>query len=454
MHQEKTARPPEPEGCLTAAIRIPVRIVVLVLVVPLRLGWDALVLCGAFLGRMLRPLGRALGWFRDQVLAPVGRAVARVAEAVATASWWLFTTLFKTVFYWPWLGLWRYVLVPVAVHGIAAPAAWLYRTVLAPLGRGLARGTAWVYVRLLAPLGRGTGRVLWAVLVWPWTALWRYVTVPVATWTYRWILTPLGHALSWLARGAGQGLALIGKGFALLGRGLVQVGRGLGWLLRVLFVVPVVFLYRWVLTPLGHALSWLARGAGQGLALIGKGFALLGRGLVQVGRGLGWLLRVLFVVPVVFLYRWVLTPVGRVLAVIGRELADALAVAWRVAGYISRAVGRALKWLARNLIGRPVTWFYRNVCTPVGHLVRDAVWRPARKAAVETGRAVSAALASARATVAAARRDAWRALFGGPREPEPVPGIPGRARNLGGAASRQTVPGAAAESEISLHKGG
>ncbi|WP_338496376.1 hypothetical protein [Streptomyces sp. SJL17-4] len=395
MHQEKTARPPEPEGCLTAAIRIPVRIVVLVLVVPLRLGWDALVLCGAFLGRMLRPLGRALGWFRDQVLAPVGRAVARVAEAVATASWWLFTTLFKTVFYWPWLGLWRYVLVPVAVHGIAAPAAWLYRTVLAPLGRGLARGTAWVYVRLLAPLGRGTGRVLWAVLVWPWTALWRYVTVPVATWTYRWILTPLGHALSWLARGAGQGLALIGKGFALLGRGLVQVGRGLGWLLRVLFVVPVVFLYRWVLTP-----------------------------------------------------------VGRVLAVIGRELADALAVAWRVAGYISRAVGRALKWLARNLIGRPVTWFYRNVCTPVGHLVRDAVWRPARKAAVETGRAVSAALASARATVAAARRDAWRALFGGPREPEPVPGIPGRARNLGGAASRQTVPGAAAESEISLHKGG
>ncbi|WP_395360585.1 hypothetical protein ACHGLA_12245 [Streptomyces sp. YH02] len=388
MHQEKTARPPEPEGCLTAAIRIPVRIVVLVLVVPLRLGWDALVLCGAFLGRMLRPLGRALGWFRDQVLAPVGRAVARVAEAVATASWWLFTTLFKTVFYWPWLGLWRYVLVPVAVHGIAAPTAWLYRTVLAPLGRGLARGTAWVYVRLLAPLGRGTGRVLSAVLVWPWTALWRYVAVPVATWTYRRLLTPLGHALSWLASGAG------------------------------------------------------------------KGFALLGRGLVQVGRGIGWLLRVLLVVPVVFLYRWVLTPVGRVLAVIGRELVDALAVAWRVAGYVSRAVGRGLKWLARNLIGRPAAWCYRTVLTPVGHLVRDAVWRPARKAAVETGRAVSAALASARATVSAARRDAWRALFGGPREPEPVPGIPGRARNLGGAASRQTVPGAAAESEIPLHKGG
>ncbi|MFD7575158.1 hypothetical protein ACFV6U_32310, partial [Streptomyces sp. NPDC059810] len=140
MHPERTGHPSEPEGCLTAAIRIPVRIVVLVLVVPLRLGWDVLVLCGAFLRRMFRPVGRALAWFGDAVLAPVGRAVARVAEGVATACWWLVATLFKTVFYWPWLGLWRYVIVPVAVHGIAAPAAWLHRTLLAPLGRGRARG--------------------------------------------------------------------------------------------------------------------------------------------------------------------------------------------------------------------------------------------------------------------------------------------------------------------------
>ncbi|MFB8407781.1 hypothetical protein [Streptomyces sp. NPDC055912] len=388
MHPERTGHPSEPEGCLTAAVRIPVRIVVLVLVVPLRLGWDVLVLCGAFLRRMFRPVGRALAWFGDAVLAPVGRAVARVAEGVATACWWLVATLFKTVFHWPWLGLWRYVIVPVAVHGIAAPAAWLHRTVLAPLGRGLARGTAWAYARLLAPLGRGTGLVLRAVLVWPWTALWRYAVVPVATGVYRWVLTPLGHGLTRLARGAGRGLALLGRGVALL------------------------------------------------------------------GRGVGLLLRVLVLAPLVFLYRWVLTPVGRVLAVVGRELADALVVAWRVAGYVTRAVGRALKRLARNLIGRPAAWFYRSVCTPVGHLVRDAVWRPARKAAVEAGRAVSAALASARASVAAARRDAWRALFGGLREPEPVPGIPGRARNLGGAASRQTVPGVAAESEISPHQGG
>ncbi|MFD7575157.1 hypothetical protein ACFV6U_32305 [Streptomyces sp. NPDC059810] len=226
------------------------------------------------------------------------------------------------------------------------------------------------------------------MIVWPWTALWRYAVVPVATGVYRWVLTPLGHGLTRLAKGTGRGLALLGRGVALL------------------------------------------------------------------GRGVGLLLRVLVLAPLVFLYRWVLTPVGRVLAVVGRELADALVVAWRVAGYVTRAVGRALKRLARNLIGRPAAWFYRSVCTPVGHLVRDAVWRPARKAAVEAGRAVSAALASARASVAAARRDAWRALFGGLREPEPVPGIPGRARNLGGAASRQTVPGVAAESEISPHQGG
>ncbi|CAM5249814.1 hypothetical protein GCM10010230_03770 [Streptomyces narbonensis] len=378
MHLEKAAPGPAPEGCLTAAIRIPVRIVVLVVVVPVRLVWDALVLCGTFLGRvLLRPLGRAYDWLHENVLAPVGRAVARTAEALATATWWLV----KAVLYWPWLGLWRHVLVPLAVHLIAAPVAWLYRAVLTPVGHGLARASAWLYARLLAPLGRGTALTLWAVLVWPWTALWRYVAVPLASGTYRYVLTPLGHGLAW-------------------------IGRGAAWLLK-------------------------------GLA-----------------TGLMWLGKVLVVVPAVFLYRWVLTPVGRVLAVIGREVAAALAIGWRMAGYISLAVGRALKWLAWNLLGRPVSWFYRSVCTPVGHFVRDAVWRPAKQVAVETGRAVRGALASARETVRRARRDAWHALVGGERRPEPVNAPQGQARNLGGAAPRQTVPGMVAEAEISLHKRG
>ncbi|MFE4615321.1 hypothetical protein ACFRJ7_04335 [Streptomyces sp. NPDC056747] len=378
MYPEKAERRPDPEGCLTAAIRIPVRIVVLIVVVPVRLAWDALALCGAFLGRvLLRPLGRAYDRFHEHVLAPLGRGIARMAEAVATATWWLC----KAVLYWPWLGLWRYVVVPIAVHLIAAPAAWLYRTVLTPLGRGLARGAAWLHARLLAPLGRGTRLALWAVLVWPWTALWRYAVVPLASGAYRYLLTPLGHALAWL------------------GRGLVRLGKGLA-------------------------------------------------------TGLMWLGKVLVVIPAVFLHRWVLAPVGRVLAVIGREIGDALAVAWRVAGYLSLAVGRALKWLARNLLGRPLRWFYRDVCTPVGHMVRDALWRPAKQAAVETGRAVRAALASARETVRRARRDAWHALVGGERQPEPVNAIRGQARNLGGAAPQQTLPGMVAEAEISLHKRG
>ncbi|MBA8942687.1 hypothetical protein FHS33_001081 [Streptomyces calvus] len=83
MELEKSPAPAR-EGCLVVAVRIPVRIVVLVLVVPVRMVWDALVVTGRFLNHtVLRPLGRALLW--------VGRAV----------------------FVWPFVGLWRYVLVPL-----------------------------------------------------------------------------------------------------------------------------------------------------------------------------------------------------------------------------------------------------------------------------------------------------------------------------------------------------
>ncbi|MFD8272478.1 hypothetical protein ACFV2R_10220, partial [Streptomyces flaveolus] len=104
---QEPARRSDAEGCLTVAIRIPVRIVVLVLVVPVRLVWDALVVGGRFLrDTVLRPFGRALGW--------LGRAL----------------------FVWPAVGLWRYLVVPVA-RGIAwlgnvllvVPAVWLYRWV-------------------------------------------------------------------------------------------------------------------------------------------------------------------------------------------------------------------------------------------------------------------------------------------------------------------------------------
>lgn len=367
MDVEKRERQPAPEGCLTVAVRFPVRIVVLLVVVPVRMVWDALVVCGLALQRaLLRPLGRACEWLYETVLAPVGWLIGRIAAAVATVVAWLV----KAVFYWPWVGLWRYVVVPVAVHGVAAPLAWLYRVVLTPVGHGLARALGRVYARLLTPLGKGVGWLLWAVLLWPWIAL------------YRWVLSPIGHGVTW---------AYV--------HGVAPVGRGL----------------------------WAA---------------------------LGWLFRILVVVPAAFGYRWILTPLGRFLGAVGREIADAFEVAWRVAGYDSRAVGRALKWCGRNLFGRPAAWFYRSVCTPVGHVVRDRVWAPARLAAVEAGRVARGALASARESVRQARRDAWRALVGGAREPRAVEPASVRARNLEGRQHLPTVPGVAPGPEISLHERG
>ncbi|HEY9328478.1 MAG TPA: hypothetical protein VIS09_09625, partial [Streptomyces sp.] len=58
-------------------------------------------------------------------------------------------------------------------------------------------------------------------------------------------------------------------------------------------------------------------------------------------------------------------------------------------------------------------------------------------------------LRTARETVRQARRDAWRALVGGPREPEPREPGGVSARTLG---STTIVPSAAPEPEISLRK--
>lgn len=293
MEFEKSPQTPahyEPgEGCLTTVIRIPVRIVVLVVVIPVRMVWDVLVVCGRAVERvLLLPLGRALAWVFQNVLTPL-----------ALAATWLVAFIGKVLFVWPWVALWRYVVVPVVRYGLVVPLVWIYRQ----------------------------------------------------------LLTPLGH--------------------------------GMVWLVVTLLVTPVVRLCRWV-------------------------------------------------------WRHILAPVGR-------EIAAAIGVAWRIAGYISRAVGRAIKWLAWNVVGRPVRWFYQGVCTPVGHVVRDAVWHPVKKATVEAGRAARAALRSAGETVRAARRDAWRALIGGTRAPEPRKPLVRQARTLG---STTTVPGVAAESEVSLHKRG
>lgn len=308
------------DGCLVVAVRIPVRIVVLVLVVPVRMVWDALVVGGRVL--------------RDTVLRPVGRALAWLGWAV---------------FVWPPVQVWRYVVVPVA------------------------KGVAWL------------GNVL--------------LVVP-AVWVYRWVLTPVGHALAWFFQGVGAVLAAVGRGLY----------ASLAWLARYLVVVPAAWLYSWVLTPVGHALAWCGRGAAWCLRMVVTG----------VGMTLYWVVRVLLVLPAQALWRWVLAPVGRALAVVGREVLDALGHAWRVAGHVSRAVGRFLGTLLRWTVAEPARWVYRSVLTPVGHAVRDTVLRPVAEAARSAGRAVRQTFASARLSVRQARADVRRMLFGEPVRGRPV----------------------------------
>ncbi|WP_069172779.1 hypothetical protein [Streptomyces griseus] len=363
------------EGCLTTLVRIPVRLVVLVLVLPVRMVWDLAVGGARALDRvLLRPLGRGLERLYATVVAPTGRALAWLAVAVLVR---------------PWTALWRHLVVPGVRYGIVVPLMWLHATVVTPAGRGL----RWVYRTLLVPAGRVAAATVVAlvtvVLVWPVAAVWRHV------------LEPLGRAGAWLAR-----------------QGLVR---------------PVLWVHRHLLTPLGHALVHT--------------FLVLGRGLAATVRGLGTaavrMVVTLLVVPVSWVYRRILVPVGR-------ETAAAVGVAWRIAGFVSRAVGRGLVWLARHLVGAPAGWVYRAVCTPVGHVLRDAVLAPARRAVREAGRAARGVLGAARETLRAARRDAWRALVGKPQVTA--------ARELEGSAARTlgrttTVPSAATAPEISLPVG-
>ncbi|MDH6215679.1 hypothetical protein [Streptomyces pseudovenezuelae] len=311
-----------PEGCLVVAIRLPVRIVALVLIVPVRMVWDALVVAWRFLtDTVFRPVGRALGW------------------------------LARAVFVWPFVGLWRYGVVP--------------------LGKAL----GWLFGVL--------------------------VVVPLV-WLYRSVLTPVGHGLVWAVRSFGDGLVWV------YARVLTPLGHGVVWVLH-----GVV----WVLTPLGRAVVWCAKGLAWVASTIVTG---IGVGLSGIGVGLYWIARVLLVLPALALWRWVFVPVGRALAVVGREVADAVGHAWRVASRISLAVGRFLGTLFRWIFVEPVRWVYRTVLTPVGHVVRDAVVRPVAEVARTVGRAGREALAAARESVRQARADFRRMLFG---EPAPVEAV-------------------------------
>jgi len=290
----------EPEGCLVVAIRLPVRIVALVLVLPVRMVWDALVVVGRVLrDTVLRPLGRALAW------------------------------LGKALFVWPFVALWRWVLVPAgrAVAWlvkwlVVVPAVWLYRWVLTPVGHGIAwvargvwTGLNWVYARLLTPVGHG---IVWLV---------RYLVVVPAVWVYQWVLAPVGRAVAWTVY----------------------------WTCRVLLVLPAQAVWRWVLVPAGRVLAVIGR---EVWTALGHAWRVAGHISVAVGRFLGTLFRWIFVEPVRWVHRSVLTPVGHAVRdAVLRPVADAVRAVGRVTRQaltsVRESVRQARYDVRRMLFGEP-----------------------------------------------------------------------------------------------------
>ncbi|MFE2289288.1 hypothetical protein ACFXDJ_34595 [Streptomyces sp. NPDC059443] len=463
MELEKSQPPPQGDGCLVGVVRVPVKVVAVLIVLPVRVVWDLLVALARMLHRtVLGPAGRGLAWFWERAVVPVLRGLE-----------WLIEALFKLVFFWPWVGLWRYVAVPLG-RGIARVARAANAYVLRPLGHGIGWCARAGYAYLLRPVGKGIKWGGWALgmalFYWPWVGLWRYVLVPAARgigWCGRGVhaygLRPLGQGLLWIGRGLhAHVLRPLGGGLLWLGRGggrylLVPLAKGLmwvGWALgMVVFVWPWVGLWRHVLVPLGRGVLWIARGIG---GLVGAGYRYV---LVPVGKGFGWLLvRVLaygVLWPCVTLWRFVAAPLGWGVYTYGLvPLGRLLLGAWQLAGRVSRALWRGFVRVWRGLVVRPVAWAHRRIATPVGHAVR-AGWSATRRAArsayrhtvTPAGRLVRGVWNTSRLAVSEARADVRRMLFGGPpREP-----ARSRARTLG---SNTAVGDTPATPEISLHTQG
>ncbi|MFI8927570.1 hypothetical protein ACIG3E_07830 [Streptomyces sp. NPDC053474] len=302
------------------------------------------------------------------------------------------------------------LVVPVRIvwDALVVCARFVYDRALRPVGRAL----GWVWRGIAAVLAF-VGKLLF---VWPWVALWRYV------------LKPVGLGLLWLVR-----LLVVVPAVWAYRRVLTPVGHGLVWLGRMLVVVPARWLYARLLTPVGHGLAWLARGVWWVVRGIGLGFWWVLRG---IGIVVGTLLRWIFVVPAVALWRWVLAPVGRAVAFVAGEIGDAFGHAWRVAGHISRAVWHFLCRLLKLIFVEPGRWVYRHLFTPVGHVLRDALWRPAGRAVRAVGHVARAALGSVRESAREARADFRRLLFGTSREKLPVTEGPGARREPAGGEAR------------------
>lgn len=370
-----TKRPPVPEterGAGPAWLVVPARVVALIVVVPLRLGWDLAVLLargvraawnalmrvpgrfGRFLGRMLRGAWRALyRW----LLAPAGRLLATIGRGIAALLDLLLVRPLRWLAVVVVLGFLRW-----CGRGAGRWGRWIHRILIAPTGR------------FLALLGRGLGGLLAFLLLRP--------------------LRALGRGLAWL--------------FGVLGQGLGLLLKGIGLLIGVLVVLPAVLLWRYVLRPPLLGLAWLARALWAGLARLGRGtlalLAALGGVLASgrrvfaaavawswrlIGRCLARLGRVLIVAPARAVWRYLLAPI--VAGAVG---------AWRLAARILRWLWRTLVVVpVRVLVVAPARWVRASVLRPLGHGIRST-WRVT----------VRDPLRATRQTIREATRDVRRTL--------------------------------------------
>ncbi|TDC62152.1 hypothetical protein E1200_26765 [Actinomadura sp. GC306] len=291
----KERRPAESRPGGPAWIVVPVRVVALIVLVPLRLVHDVAVQIGRGIGAVFNRLMRAPIW--------LGRQIGRVLHAV-------------------WRGLYRWLLAPVG-------------RLLAAVARGIGALLAFLFVRPAGWFGRWVARL--------------------ARWLHRTLLVPIGAFLAMIGRGLHRLLLLTGHGLALLFTGLFT---GLRLLVNALVVVPAVFLWSHLLRPLLLGLRWLGLvllvrpAQAVWRYVLAPVFAGLAAAWRLAGRVVRWLWRTLVVLPVRTLVvepaRWVgrsvLRPVGRGLRGVWRaSVRDPLRAARRTVRETSRDIRLQLR---------------------------------------------------------------------------------------------------------------
>ncbi|MEV8516744.1 hypothetical protein [Dactylosporangium sp. NPDC051484] len=195
-------------------------------------------------------------------------------------------------------------------------------------------------IRVLAVIFVVPFKLAWDLLTIVMRFLWRYVGVPI----WRYVLYPVLYYGLWVP---------------------------IRWITVHVLWRPLVWVAEHILAPLFTALwnglVWFVRA-------LGPFWHLLGRVLLEMAKAVGWALNLL--------YRYLLRPIGYVLAFIGIYVVVpvAKAVAW--------AWNHSVVLLWRYLIVIPVSWAWRTLVVPPARWVRSAVLRPI----AETTRRVLATL--------------------------------------------------------------